>query len=420
MKRRFYNTLRFLAVAVALSLLKGGVFCLSAIAEPQLPAELVNKNLQQVKKNIVLSQQKISQLTEKVSNLKEDQEILERSLIDTAALERQTSEKIVTENHRLSFLVKRKLQLEQKLLGQRKELAQILAAIERVGLKPPPALLVTPDDAAVSLRSAVLLGMLLTKMQKKTEAVKAVLNSVTQVQNRILQEKDKLTKELQAQLQQRQKIQRLIEEKRQFCGQSEAELVQERKENERLAAKAESLEALLQKLDEKMLNNPKEKAAFAAAQRRLAQSAPFADLQHQLALPVGGAIARVFAPQKSDPLKGELLITAPKALVTAPANAVVVYSGIFRSYGELVILDVGSGYYILLAGLVHSNVERGQFVSKGEPIGMMATKCIAPVLAIELKTTKPVLYIALRKAGKALNPSDWWAQNDNKRNKNAL
>ena len=37
-------------------------------------------------------------------------------------------------------------------------LAEVLAALQRMGRNPPPAILVTPDDALASVRSAILLG----------------------------------------------------------------------------------------------------------------------------------------------------------------------------------------------------------------------------------------------------------------------
>jgi len=45
----------------------------------------------------------------------------------------------------------------------------------------------------------------------------------------------------------------------------------------------------------------------------------------------------------------------------------VVYSGPFRSYGQLLIINAGDGYHVLLAGMERIDVQLGQFVLAGEP-----------------------------------------------------
>jgi len=57
------------------------------------------------------------------------------------------------------------------------------------------------------------------------------------------------------------------------------------------------------------------------------------------------------------------------------------------------------------------NVQPGQFVILGEPIGTMGAKRIASSGTIDVDTTKPSLYVEFRKDGKSINPDPWWSKN---------
>jgi septal ring factor EnvC (AmiA/AmiB activator) len=51
-----------------------------------------------------------------------------------------------------------------------------------------------------------------------------------------------------------------------------------------------------------------------------------------------------------------------------------VYAGSFRSYGQLLIINAGGGYHVLLANLSQLDVQLGQFVLAAEPVGSMAPR----------------------------------------------
>ena len=59
--------------------------------------------------------------------------------------------------------------------------------------------------------------------------------------------------------------------------------------------------------------------------------------------------------------------------VSSPADGWVVYAGPFRSYGQLLIINAGDGYHVLLAGMERIDVQLGQFVLAGEPVAAMAS-----------------------------------------------
>ena len=56
----------------------------------------------------------------------------------------------------------------------------------------------------------------------------------------------------------------------------------------------------------------------------------------------------------------------------------MVYAGPFRTYGQLLILNAGGGYHVLLAGMDRISVDLGQFVLTGEPVAVMGSGSQSP------------------------------------------
>jgi septal ring factor EnvC (AmiA/AmiB activator) len=104
-----------------------------------------------------------------------------------------------------------------------------------------------------------------------------------------------------------------------------------------------------------------------------------------------------------------MVATQSAAIVTAPADGSVLYAGPFRSYGQLLILDAGDGYHVVLAGMSRINVALGQSVLAGEPVGAMGEAKVADASAARANTG-PELYIEFRKDGKPVDPAPWWAE----------
>jgi septal ring factor EnvC (AmiA/AmiB activator) len=106
------------------------------------------------------------------------------------------------------------------------------------------------------------------------------------------------------------------------------------------------------------------------------------------------------------------LATPVGATVSTPVDGAVLFAGAYRSYGQLLIIDAGGGYYVLLAGLDRINVQSGEFVLAGEPVGAMGDGSIRMATAAAVGAARPVLYIELRKDGTAIDPGPWWAKSD--------
>jgi septal ring factor EnvC (AmiA/AmiB activator) len=142
----------------------------------------------------------------------------------------------------------------------------------------------------------------------------------------------------------------------------------------------------------------------------------FASARGALPLPVGGVRVRDFgAPDGLGGVeKGLWIASRAAAQVTAPCDGWVVYAGPFRSYGQLLILNAGGGYHVLLAGMERISVDLGQFVLTGEPVAVMGGGPQSAA-AVAIGSQQPVLYVEFRKDGTPVDPSPWWAITDSER-----
>lgn len=142
---------------------------------------------------------------------------------------------------------------------------------------------------------------------------------------------------------------------------------------------------------------------------RIQPALPFQQTRGQLPLPAQGRTLLKFGDRtQTGPSQGIVIETRHGAQVTSPSDAWVLYAGEFRSYGKILILNGGGGYHILLAGLNLIDVQVGQFVLTGEPVGTMAP--LPRGAKVDAANKPPVLYIEFRKDQKPIDPDPWWVQ----------
>lgn len=396
------------------------------------------KELDQVTGQITISQDHLKALEADIDGLKRDQETITAALIQAAKTERKLSEDIEDIGGRLDTLKTQENGIRHSLRARRGILAEVLAALERMGLNPPPALLVKPEDALSSVRSAVLLGAVVPEMRAETETLIGDLKELKRVTTSIADEKDRLTQKRERQAEEQKRLSLLLDEKKKLESSTAAEMAAEQAKAEALAGKASDLKGLIASLEDQIdsvrkaaeaARTAEEKRMAAGRERardlspesnRLTAAADFGKLKGRLSQPVVGKVVLHFGDDDGfgGTAQGETIATDPGAVVTAPSDGVVLYAGTFRSYGQLLILDTGGGYHMVLAGMGKINATLGQFVLAGEPVGSMAERLVASAASVDLGSSAPKLYIEIRKDGKPVDSSPWWAERPTGRTKN--
>jgi septal ring factor EnvC (AmiA/AmiB activator) len=390
--------------------------------------------------------------------LSEDRRKLTASLIEGAARIRTDEERVTAVEARMHELEGSEAAIRKSLMGRRALIAEVLAALQRIGHHPPPAVFAGAQDALESIRTAMTLGAVLPEMRVETESLLTELSGLVRVRQELASERDRQASEIAELGAAQKRMSALVEERQKRQAEVEHAMDEERQRVLALARQADNLKDLIAKL-EQGVESARRAAAVAARPTeeskpseaktappaakdptRLAPVIAFAAAKGTLLLPANGVKFKDFgAPDRAGGTeKGISIATRAGAQVTAPSDGWVVYAAPYRSYGQLLILNVGGGYHVLLAGMERITVDLGQFVLTGEPVAAMgngtqvasttaaSTNMTASTNPVTMMTsasdsgspssgsstagtTQPILYIEFRKDGTPVDPTPWWA-----------
>ncbi|MEN3792308.1 peptidoglycan DD-metalloendopeptidase family protein [Fulvimarina sp. MAC3] len=493
------------------------------------------EELSAISSNVDVTKEMLSRLDSEIETLRNDRDEIRQAMIEAALRQKEASAKLSDLEAQIGDLSLREGGLKASLAERRGLLAEVLAALQRLGRKPPPALLVKPEDALGSVRSAIILGSVVPSLRDETAILLADLKQLDEVQSELAARMASFSKELATHRNEEERLKRLAAKKASLADQNLEQREAAKRRADELASKAEDLKGLIASLDENVKTArlveeaEREAAAKAREEERLAREREIAEREEKIeaerlaqleaakaaeddarrlaeaekasearqiaeieaekapdeqqiaeadsaetdasSADVPPSDAAVDGPYEVASLEPEVEAQATQApeaydiealrrsvrflepsaafstmkgrlippvsgrsligfgerddigrqttgasyasrsgdVVTAPADAKVLYSGPFRSYGEVLILDAGDGYHVVLAGMDRIDVETGQFVSAGEPIAAMGSRRLASVNATDFGTEGPALYVEFRKNGRPVDPSAWWA-----------
>jgi murein hydrolase activator len=364
-----------------------------------------------------------------IAAIGQDRSKLNQQLIDIAAQVRSVETRIGDAEARLRPLDSREQEIRGSLDSRRSEIVEVLAALQRAGRRTPPALLVRPEDALQSLRTAMLLGSVVPELRTRAEKLAGDLTELVTLRKTIATERDRLALDRDKVREDQTRLAALVEERQRQQSSIEKDLEVEGARAIALSRQVDSLQGLIAKMEQDLKSAAKAAAAAnlqgapAALGKpnlgvlrdpaRMSPAIAFASAKGLFAMPVNGVKIREFGASDGagGVERGISLATRAGAQVTTPCDGWVVYAGPFRSYGQLLILNAGGGYHVLIAGMERISVNIGQFVLTGEPVATMGSKSqVASILAAN--ASQPVLYVEFRKDGTPIDPGPWWAANE--------
>ncbi|MCP4620030.1 MAG: peptidoglycan DD-metalloendopeptidase family protein [Bradyrhizobium sp.] len=369
-------------------------------------------------------------LQAEVAAIGQDRSKLNQQLIDTATQVRAVETRIGEAEARLLPLGSREGEIRGSLESRRSEIVEVLAALQRAGRRTPPALLVRPEDALQSLRTAMLLGAVVPELRVRAEKLVGDLGELVALRRQIATERDKLALDRDRLKDDQLRLSALVDERQRKQAAIEKDMEAEGARAVVLSKQVDSLQDLIAKMEQDLkaaakaaaaatmqappaLVNGKPNPALFKDASRQSPAIAFASAKGLFAYPVNGSKIRDFGASDGagGAEKGISLAARAGAQVTTPCDGWVVYAGPFRSYGQLLILNAGGGYHVLIAGMERISVNIGQFVLTGEPVATMGkTSQVASILATT--ASQPVLYVEFRKDGTPIDPGPWWAANE--------
>jgi septal ring factor EnvC (AmiA/AmiB activator) len=224
---RFTDSSRVLAVTLGLALLVAP----ATVARSQSALDALRQRDQELE--AIREQQKQAadlqaKLKDEIDAIGADRRKLNQALIDGAARLRDAEDRIAETEGRLKPLDESEQTLRKSLAGRRTIIAEVLAALQRMGRRPPPAIMIRPEDALQSVRTAIMLGAVLPEMRVQAEALATDLADLLRIRKDIANEKDRLVRDVAAQTEERQRIGLLVQARQEKQAETEKALEAER------------------------------------------------------------------------------------------------------------------------------------------------------------------------------------------------
>ncbi len=282
--------------------------------------------------------------------------------------------------------------------AQRGRVAQLLAVLGQMEATPAPLLLLHPSGPLGTVRSGMILSEVTPALQAEVTRLQTELTELRDLRRVQDGSVATLAAGLQAAQVARTELSQAISDRttlpRRFTEDPQA-LTQ-------LLQSADTLDAFASGL----VPLPDEAAPMA-----------FETAQGSLPLPVLGSV--LLRAGEADTIgrrrPGLTLATRPQALVTAPWPGTIRYLGPLLDYGNVIILEPGNGYLLVLAGMGTLYGSVGEVVAAGAALGLMgragasgAEFLAAPLEVSGIRETE-TLYMEIRQGTEPVDPAPWFA-----------
>lgn len=438
---------RTAAIAAALALLLTFGLSPPALSQnsPTLPSAKKAETLRSTEQALRDAKARAAELARTTELSEAELTALRRRLIALAAREHERTGTVEQLERRMADLIEREATKKAALNGQRRQLAALLAALQRIAATPPTALIALPAAPADTIRSALLLRGTVPAIEDRARVLAQDLEALAELRTALVSARVHLDAERKTLQQDRRALEALVARRANALTGTRAAQQKAAAEAARLGREALSLRDLVRKLDaaRELARQQEKREALrrqAEAQTRLREKAarqtvpsppaprekPQPKPQDRIAaltppdirkngletrrsgnLPVPGRIVSAFGAAKDGaPSDGVTVTSRPGASVIAPQGGTVVFAGPFKGLGKLLIIEHRGAYHLLLAGLARIDASIGEKVLAGEPVGVMPTTGPAD----------PTLYMELRRKGRPVNPTPWLSARRNGKN----
>ena len=399
---RYALTLFALAVLASVLVARGadaqGAGAFASIGETQ---DALREALRQQR----LAQQRSRQLETAAASTTEQVEKTRREAAVLASRLQETEAALAAAGARIALVDRQYAGIRSRLAERQRPLIGLTAALQNFTRRPLVFAVLRPGSLQDAVYTRAIFATALPEVERRTTGLRAELNEARALREEALEARNALAR-LDGQLEERQK-QLAALESRQQLEQRQAAGAADR-ESERvlaLAEQARDLDSLIGELD-RAGGLREELAALAGPIPRPARPARSVVAEASPApasvssarppagyrLPVTGRVLAGFgAPVGGGTSKGLVLGPPQGAVVIAPAEGRVAFSGPYRGYGRIVIIEHAGGWTSLVTGLARSDVVVGEQLVAGAPLG------VAP-------RSGPRVTLELRHDGEPVNP----------------
>ncbi|MGZ8256275.1 MAG: murein hydrolase activator EnvC family protein [Gallionella sp.] len=362
------------------------------------------EELENLRKRISTMQRDVEQTSESrdaaADALRESERAISDSNRTLAAL--ATQQRIA--DHQLNQLQTQQQQLDRSLTGQQVLLGRLLYQQYLSGTQTYSKLILNNQNPNRIAREIQYYGYIARNRAAWLASLRNNLQQVQSVRSQTSETRSQLAVMQNEQKTQQRDLQKQQQARQQMLLKVSQKLRSQRSEIKHLQANENRLAQLVEKLTQ-LLAKPAGKSILhneKLPDNRFAGK-PFAELKGRLTLPVKGDILNRFGSARPDSTvlwKGIQIKAAQGQMVKAIASGRVVFADWLRGFGNLLIVDHGTGYMSLYGNNETLYKQVGDELQGGETIASVGNSG---------GNEDSGLYFELRLASKPLDPLKWFA-----------
>jgi septal ring factor EnvC (AmiA/AmiB activator) len=282
----------------------------------------------------------------------------------------------------------------RRLAAQQEPIARLTAGLQIMAHRPPILALIQPGSITDAVHLRMMLAKVMPVIARRTAGLRAALAQSRALQADADQARASLARSHDELTRRRAELARLETQKRIASRQYRDNAAEQTERALAMSEDARDIVDLMQRMEgadavrAALIRlpgptlrpaRPGEVSQLPAAQAVQAPSAP------TYRLPAIGDIVTGFGELSNSGVRsrGLTIATQPGATVVAPAGGLVAFAGPFRDYGQIVIIDHGTGWTSLITHMRRLSVALGETVRQGDPIGVTAS--VRPQVTIELR-----------------------------------
>lgn len=350
--------------------------------------------VQEIENELQTRKKREKELKAELNSIQSNLKKKKSQMINVAADIKKNEQNLIQLEKNISEKLAQQSKIEEKLKEDRSAISDLILAMERMRRIPPEALLAKPGAPMETAQSAMLLESILPRIHNRAEGLKADIEVLDMILTELKSDRENVLKTSKQLEISRKNLAALLSERESLYASTSEDVKKEQAELKRISNEAKNLRELVAKIERRQ--REEEKAAKTNIQTaRLQTPVPKSG---QAQLPSSGFIKLGYG--NADDIgalsKGLKIETPQNAVVVAPMGGVVDYAGIFKGYGQIIILKHEKGYHSLIAGLAKIDTVVGRAVNAGEPIGKMGKSN---------DNQAPTMYYELRYNGSPVNPS---------------
>jgi septal ring factor EnvC (AmiA/AmiB activator) len=349
-----------------------------------------------LRNQIIRDRPAVTEARQKSDTLKAQAVELQHRLIATAARVVDLETEKVQLDADIVRLTAEYEKLSASFARDRVSVTRLLAILERLEHDMPPALALRPDDALGAARSAMLVGASLPNVYGQAAALARRIATLKKTRELLTQRRADSVRNAARLAVARDQLDQLLAMKQTEADAAATHYGDLEGRLEKAANTAADLKALLEKVARLRARPEQNDITVVAAQ--LAGSGAVLQPRSLLMPVVGRQVPGGIDGVGGARAPGLTFAVEPGARVIAPADSEVLFAGPYHKTGQVLILELTTGYDLVLAGLGRVDVRPRDEVLAGEPVGLM------PRIGRDIR-----LYFELRQNGHGVSPAPWLA-----------